>query len=393
MSTVHILRWFYGWARVEAEGGFPERLLNRMAQQGIRVWGVRLRDEQLRFYCFARDYRALRRCARHACVRMRVTRKRGLPFIVNRYRHHKGLLVGAAVYAAVLLLLSPRIWAIDVVGCSEEVAQQVLEQTADMGVVIGARMADIDIKGIEITGLSRLPMLAWITVNPSGSVARVEVTVREPTPSILDLSQPSNIVAVRDGRVMSMRVVSGQKCVMVGEGVSAGAVLISGLVESEDVGVRLYRSYGEVWAETARQITVTVPLSYERAIVAGAAVLRPTVTFLGWQLPLYADMPLTESYRTSERAHFLTSNGLRLPLGVTNTYYVPITYVPATRTQQEAQQLAVKQVREQEQELFSGMQYTEVAREESLDEDCYRLAVQYTCVENIAAEVPLQPDE
>lgn len=393
MSTVHVLRWCNGWVRVEAEGGFPERLLNRIAQKGIRVWGVRLQEERMRFYCFARDYRALRDCARHACVRMRVKRKRGLPFIINRYRHHKGLLVGALIYVAVLLLLSPRIWAIDVVGCSDEIAQQVLEQTADMGVTVGARMADIDIKGIEITGLSRLPMLSWITVNPSGSVARVEVTVREETPSILDLSEPSDMVAVRDGRVVSMRVVSGQSCVLIGEGVSVGSTLISGRVESEELGVRLYRSYGEIWAETARQITVTVPLNYERGTAAAPVVLRPTVTFLGWQIPLYADVPLGDHYRLSEREHFLTSDGLRLPLGISNAYYVPIEYVRATRTQEEAQRLADKQLREQEQELFANIQFTETSREETISAQEYRLTVQYACVENIAVEVPLQPDE
>ncbi len=392
MGTIHMLRWFYGWARVEAEGGFPERLLNRMAQKGVRVWGVRLQGERIRFYCFARDYRALRECARYACVRMRVVRKRGLPFIINRYRHHKGLLVGAAVYAAVLILLAPRIWAIDVVGCSDDIAGEVLQQVADMGVTVGARMADIDIKGIEITGLSRLPMLSWITVNPSGNVARVEVTVRQDKPPILDLSEPSDMIAVRDGRVISMRVVSGQSCVLVGEGVGVGTVLISGRVESEEMGVRLYRSYGEVWAETARQITVTVPMVYERAVASSPAILRPTLTFLGWQLPLYADVPLGDEYQRSERAHFLTSNGLRLPLGVTNTYYVPIEYVRTARTPTQAQRLAQQQLLQREQELFADIQFTEVSRQETLDSGEYRLTVQYTCVENIAEEVPLQPD-
>ena len=393
MGVIHMLRWFYGWARVEAEGGFPERLLNRMAQKGVRVWGVRLHHERMRFYCFARDYRDLRECARYACVRMRVTGKRGLPFIINRYRYHKGLLAGAVVYAAVLLLLAPRIWAIDVVGCSEEIARQVLEQTADMGVTVGARMADVDIKGIEITGLSRLPMLSWITVNPSGSVARVEVTVRQDKPPILDLSEPSDMVAVRDGRVVSMRVVSGQSCVLVGEGVSVGTVLISGRIESEELGARLYRSYGEVWAETSRQITVTVPLVYERAVASTPTVLRPTLTFLGWRLPLYADIPLGDGYQRSEQAHFLTSNGLRLPLGITNTYYVPIEDVRTVRTQVQAQRLAETQLHQQEQELFADIQFTEASRRESYTDGEYRLTVCYTCIENIAAEVPLQPDE
>lgn len=393
MNILCVLRWFYGWARVEAEGGFPERFLNRVAQVGVRLWGVRLQDERMRFYCFARDYRALRPCARAACVRMRVRRKRGFPFIVHRYRHHKGLLVGAALYAAILMALAPRIWVVDVVGCPPEMADEVMAQTEEMGVRVGARMADIDIKAVEITALDRLPMLSWITVNPSGAVARVEVAVREEQPDILDLSVPSNMVAVRDGQILSTRVVSGECRVMVGEGVGVGTVLIGGRVESEELGVRLYRAYGEVMAQTERQITVTVPLEYDHATPSTPVVVRPTLTFLGWRLPLYADLPLGDTYFRGEREHFLTSGEMRLPLGITTEYHVPVTHTRTCRTEDEALHLAEEKLRAREAELFADIEFSETARQGVTEEGAYRLTATYTCIENIAVEMPLQPDE
>ena len=72
MVLTPVLRWFPGWVWVEAEGGYPERLLNEIAARNMQVWGVQRRGESTRFCCFAREYRRLRPLARRACVRMRV---------------------------------------------------------------------------------------------------------------------------------------------------------------------------------------------------------------------------------------------------------------------------------------------------------------------------------
>lgn len=387
MGLFRALRWFPGWVRVETEGGYPERLLNAIAKDELSVWGVRIRDERMRFSCFAREYRSLRREARRACVRMRVRQKHGLPFWLHRYRRRKGMLVGVAVYALILLLLAPRIWAIEVVGNDATTTEEILAVTQDVGVRIGARMDALQIKQLEIMGLNRLPTLAWISVNPSGCVARVEVTERKPTPQVLDLSKPSDMVAARDGRVVSITVVSGQKRVMAGEAVSAGTVLISGRVESE-LGEKLYRAYGEVWAQTERQITVSVPLTYYPAEPDGFVAVCPTLTFLGWQFPLYVAPPTGENYHLTERAHFLQANGLTLPLGITNRYYIRTERAPVTRTQQQAAVLAAKRLKAQENALFGAGAFEEIDRSETTATGVYTLSVKYRCLENIAVEEP-----
>lgn len=383
-----MMRWFPGWVRVETEGGYPERLLNAVTAARIAVWGIRRREECVRFSCLAGDYRALRPLARKACVRMRMRHKHGLPFWRHRYRHRRGLLVGLALYIAVLAWLSPRIWVIEVTGNTVTSTEDILAVAAERGVVLGARMDEVDVKGLQIGGTKDMPTVSFITVNPSHNVARIEVTEREQSPPSLDLSQPSDVVALRDGRILRMEIYSGQKLVKEGEAVTAGTRLVTGRVETE-LGEKLYRSYGEVWAETHRRITVSVPLTYIDTQPTGEVVCQPTLTFLCWQIPLYSNMPLQLQALQYQASHFLTVGDTVLPLGVTNTYRMPTESITATRTETEAKALAEAQLAEKEATLFLPDSYEETERQGGVEDGVYILRVDYLCRENIAVEVPL----
>ena len=383
-----VMRWFPGWVRVEAEGGYPERLINTMTQAQIAMWNVRRRGESVRFSCLAGDYRSLRPMAKRACVRMRMRHKHGLPFMRHRYRRRKGLLVGLVLYMLVLAWLSPRIWVIEVTGNTVTPTETILSVAQQRGVILGARMQGVDVKGLQIGGTKDMPTVAFITVNPSHNVARIEVTEREQKEPPLDLSQPSDVVALRDGRILRMEVYSGQKLVMEGEAVKAGTKLVSGRIQTE-LGEQLYRSYGEVWAETRRQITVTVPLDYTYTEPTGEVICRPTFAFLNWEIPLYSTTPLHEQTQQYQASHFLIVDRTVLPIGVTNTYLIPVKTISATRTEEQAQALAEEQLKAKETALFLPDSYEELSRKGWVEDGTYILQVNYLCRENIAMEVPL----
>ena len=383
-----VFRWFPGWVRVEAEGGYPERLLNAVTAERIAVWGIRRRGEYMRFSCLAGEYRALRPLARKACVRMRIRQKHGFPFWRHRYRYRRGLLVGLVLYAAVLAWLSPRIWVIEVTGNSVTPTADVLAVAKQRGVVLGSRMDGVDVKGLQIGGTTDMPTLSFVTVNPSHCVARIEVTEREESPPSLDLSQPSDMVALRDGRILQVEVYSGQNLVKVGEAVTAGTRLITGRVDTE-MGEKLYRSYGAIWAETRRRITVSVPLTYDEEKPTGEVICRPSLRFFCWEFPLYSKTPLQLQTRKYQASHYLTIADTTLPLGVTTTYVMPTVTHSLTRTEGEAQALAQAELARREAELFLPDSYEEVTRNSGVEDGCYVLSVEYLCRENIAVEVPL----
>ena len=116
MFIIRFLRWLLGWVEFEAEGGFPERLLNLAARCGIPLWDTGRRGVVLTARCFARKYKKLRPIARKAGVRLHVVRRHGVPFFLHRYRARAGLVAGLATYVVLLQILSQQIWVMQVSG-------------------------------------------------------------------------------------------------------------------------------------------------------------------------------------------------------------------------------------------------------------------------------------
>ena len=257
-----------------------------------------------------------------------------------------------------------------------------------MALRLGARMDRIQIKNLQLDGTDTLSTLAFITVNPSHCVARIEVTERAPTPQIIDLSRPSDLVAARDGVILRVDARSGKPQVVAGEAVTAGTVLITGRVET-DLGEKLYRSYGEVWAETTRRITVSVPLLYDR-FATEKAVCRPEIALFHWVFPLYSKTPLQGEHAHIRTDHPLTVGGTVLPLGISCDYYYPLTRIPTARTAAQAEALAYEQLAEQEAVLFTPDAYEQLTCTGQVEQGQYRLTATYLCRENIALEVPLE---
>lgn len=66
MFILAFIRWLLGWARFEAEGGFPERLLNLAARGGVSIWDTGRRSVSMTGCCYARKYKKLRPLAKKA---------------------------------------------------------------------------------------------------------------------------------------------------------------------------------------------------------------------------------------------------------------------------------------------------------------------------------------
>ena len=56
MFFIQFLRFLRGWIWFEAEGGFPERMLNLAARADIGLWNTCRQGIVLKACCFARDY-------------------------------------------------------------------------------------------------------------------------------------------------------------------------------------------------------------------------------------------------------------------------------------------------------------------------------------------------
>ncbi len=377
-----------GYVRFGAEGGLPGRLLSLAAREGITVWGSRRQEAAFDACCLARDYRRLRPLARRCGLPLRVKERHGPVFFLRRYHARPGLVAGIAAYILLLAFLSGRIWAIDLCPTAPENAAELRQFLTAQGVAVGGRCGAIDPTAIKLAALQQLPDISWLAVNTDGCIAEVEWRPVGTDEAPKDPDAPSNLIAARDGLILSTEITEGEATVHPGDAVAQGGLLASGITATAGETL-LRRSAGIVMAETTREVVITVPLQESIALPTDGGFETLELRLFGLLLPLSPrDAPAADC-RLEECDRLWRLGGVDLPVGLRMRRYTPLTAQTATRTAGEAEALAMQRLAAEEGAALLGAQVIGRTLTTEVGENVLTLRVVYRCVENIAEEVPL----
>ena len=271
-KAVKLLR---GSVCVRAKSAYPERMLNLCSARGIEFWDVRWIDDTALSFCVARgDLRALRRAAESCGAEVSIERTAGTPFFFARLRRRHALFAGGILCAALLLVNSLFIWDFEVTGNETVPTETILHALREHGVHRGTFIYSFRSQDICNRVLPELKDLCWVAVNVRGCKAYVQVRERVRAPERVNESEPTNVIAAKPGLITKVRALDGEKRVLPGTSVQQGQLLIAGVVdtggtEKPSVTTRFLAGKGEVWARTWYDLTVRVPLTYEKKVYTG----------------------------------------------------------------------------------------------------------------------------
>ena len=271
-KAVKLLR---GSVCVRAKSAYPERMLNLCSARGIEFWDVRWIDDTALSFCVARgDLRALRRAAEGCGAEVSIERTAGTPFFFARLRRRHALFAGGILCAALLLVNSLFIWDFEVTGNETVPTETILHALREHGVHRGTFIYSFRSQEICNRVLPELKDLCWVAVNVRGCKAYVQVRERVRAPERVNESEPTNVIAAKPGLITKVRALDGEKRVLPGTSVQQGQLLIAGVVdtggtEKPSVTTRFLAGKGEVWARTWYDLTVRVPLTYEKKVYTG----------------------------------------------------------------------------------------------------------------------------
>ncbi len=387
MLILKLLRFVFGYVSFTARGGFPERFINLCRRNKILLWELKSRDSVISACVDCTGYKKIRSVARKSGMQVRISQKHGLPFFLERHSRRIGVLIGACLCAAVLLILSTRIWSIDVVGNVRVPAETILGVFEDLGIKKGTAGSRIDITATEIAALQRLPELSWLNINVAGSAARIEVRETVKTPDLDKDDAPSDIVAARDGQIVILRPFNGTQEQRIGNPVLKGDLLISGIEENKDLTVSFCRASGYVVARTKRSVSVSQP-SQINAAKAVSEKKSYILHFLFFSVPL-GRIPAENAYKERSEVYV---NGVTLPVGITECTQTVYQSGEIELSAGRAKLLAFLRFFEQSSEEF---RYLEVERTEiSFDSKSNSVFNgEFVCLENIGTERPMQIEE
>lgn len=314
MLLLRFLRYVFGYVRFTAYGGFPERFINLCEHNKILIWDVRGNGGAIKASTDRNGYKKMRDCARRSGMRLKINKKCGLPFFMNRHSRRFGVIIGICLCSATLLILSTRLWSIDVIGNERIASDKIIAAFEEAGVKIGVPCNRIDEDTVEKEAMRRLDGILWMNINIQGCRAVIEVRETVEQPQIDQDDTPLNIVAEKDGQIVIIRPFGGTQEKKTGTAVLKGELLISGMRENKDLTVSFCRAEGYVVARTSTELSASCGTSFmaEKAADERKSICLDLLTF---------SLPITPhraqgGYAEKKR---LCLNGVTLPIGITVT--------------------------------------------------------------------------
>lgn len=343
MFFIVLVRWLRGTVTFLITGAFPEKLINLCLRNGLPVWGIKHLPQGIEASAYAEDYHRLRPMARQTGTKVRVTKKSGLWVYRHRYRRRWGFLAGLLCALLALIVASQFVWRVDINGCSAISEEELRAELSELGVKPGVWSAKIDARTLQQQLRLIDGRIAWIAINIVGSTAQIELRERDIPPDPIDPDERvGNVVAACDGQIRYMEVYEGQPVVKIGDTVSAGDIIVSGIMEDQYGNRQFKYARAKVLAHTYEDQDVAVPLKQPTWEIVGDS---KTKSFLEWgniRIPMFFPLKMKEQpySMTWRRETLLPSENLYI-LKRTET---PVQLQTNEITEREAKEYAMRQL-------------------------------------------------
>ena len=374
-----------GGLMVKFTSAAPEETLDRIVKSGIPVLRV-IQKNDLTYEILIRrtDLTALSYLIRRQGDHLEIVGKHGLYWILPGFSHRPVLVAAFLFLILVSCCLPARIFFVTVEGNSTIPDRQILTAAENCGIGFGASRREVRSERVKNKLLSAVPKLQWAGVNTSGCTAVISVRERVPEEPETEKNVVSNLIADRDGYILSTTVTSGTAQVFPGQAVVKGQLLISGYT---DCGfcIRATRAEGEILAQTNRDLTVIMPERYLFPSVNSGVRYKISLLLGKKRINLWKDSRISDAGcgRMYEEYYVSLPGGFRLPAAICVDRYLDYQLQDAVIPEADAQ----KQLQEFSDRYLLGQmvagQILQKKQKLSSSAGQYRLESSYVCTEHM----------
>ncbi len=228
-----------GFCLINVEGFFIERFLNICKNKKIFLQDLqRINGTYIKVKILKSDFREIKHIAKKTKCKVKIEKKSGFPFFINKYRKRKIFAIAILVIAFFIFGITKFVWNIEVIGNESISTEEILNILSEYGIKEGKLKTNIDSQ--KISNLIRLNRneFSWIGITVKGTNVIVNVEEVIKIPEIIDKNKNCNIVAKDDAVISKIVVQNGTAKVSVGDEVKKGDLLVEGVMEGIYSGTR-----------------------------------------------------------------------------------------------------------------------------------------------------------
>ena len=242
--------YLLGYLNITIEGFFVERFINILASKKIFLWNVKKKNSSLLCANISiKDFKEIKDIARKTKCKVKINRKKGVPFVFNKYKKRKIFIILLLPIIIMIMISSMYVWNIDIVSSGDINEKELLEQLNEKGLAVGKIKRNIDTKNIITNIRLERSDISWMEINLKGTNAIVNIVKAEEKPNIIDDNEYCDVVSDKKGIITKITAQRGTIAVKVGDIVEEGTKLISGIMEGKYTDPRYVHAKGEVEAK------------------------------------------------------------------------------------------------------------------------------------------------
>ena len=368
-----ILNYIIGYLRISIEGYYIERFINICKNNKIGIWNLK-RDKEinLKFNVGIKDFKEICKIAKKTRCKVKIERKKGLPFLLHRYKKRKIFLLLLIIIIALIMLSSNFVWNVEIIEENNNILENIEQDLEEAGLETGKLKSKIDTK--EIINKIRLKRedIAWMGIELKGTNAIVKLVKAEEKPEIIDEEEYCNIVSDKEGIITKINALTGTANVKVGDTIKQGDVLINGWMEGKYTGIRYVHAKGEIENTTERKETGNVEEKYQ-------------IKFNNFKINLYKTLSKFKIYDTIETENkFKLFSDFYLPISINKITNKEIEEIQKKYSLEEAKNVGIQEL---EEELNKEIENKDKIVNKNINtyenEDGVEVYVTYEVLENI----------
>ena len=344
-----LLNYIIGYVRISVEGYYIERFINICKNEKIAIWNLK-RDKDVKLFLNVglKDYRKALKIAQKTKCRTKLNKKRGMPFILNKYKKRKIFGAFLMLLIAMTLFSSNFIWNIEVQVENNDKVENIIQDLEEMGLKTGEWKSKVNTKDVINKVRLKRQDIAWMGIELKGTNAIVKIAKAKEKPQILDENVYCNIVADKTGVVTKINAQNGTAVVKVGDTITKGTTLINGWLEGKYTGLRYVHAKGEIEAKIWH--TKSTKVEYNQIIKeeTGNEENKYTIKLNNFQINLQKKLSKFKIYDTiTTENKFKLFSDIYLPIAIEKTTYKEQNEKSITYTPEEAKNIGVEQLQKE----------------------------------------------
>ena len=286
---IQVIRYLKGYLAIKVYGFSPERFMNLCSHHKIFLWDVENHGNYYTMKISLQGFYRLKGITRKTGTRVVITKRYGLPFLSTRMWKRRIFMLGLLGSLVFWIWMSRFIWAVEVEGNYYVTTDVFLDFLEENDVFVGMKKENVEIETLEKAIRAQFNIVTWTSARIDGTRLLIQIKENDLIPAEDEKSEPAegegqDLVAEKEGEVISIVTRSGVPKVTAGTAVAEGDILVEGSIPimNEDGTVRRYdycKADADIMLRCVYDMEEKLQEKYEQKLYTGNEKKFPFLMF------------------------------------------------------------------------------------------------------------------